>query len=113
MISELQAIAEPSEVDKVGRFLKGGDPETDVMGVSIGKVFPIARRFVTLGLDEVETLLEDRRYEVRMAAVAILDFKARQRKLAAVDRRALYELYLTAASKRLPPPVRQRLRSSR
>ena len=94
LMAELQDIADPSEVDKVRRFFRGGDPATDVMGVSIGKVFPVARRFVTLGLDDVETLLDDRRYEVRMAAVAILDFKARQRRLPAADREALCELYL-------------------
>lgn len=94
LIAELQDIADPSEIDRVRRFFKGGDPATEVMGVSINKVFPVARRFATLGLDDVEVLLEDRRYEVRMAAVSILDFKARQRKLAASDRKALFELYL-------------------
>ena len=94
LIAELQDIADPVQVDKVRRFFRGGDPETEVMGVSIGKVFPVAKRFATLGLDDVEALLDDRRYEVRMAAVSILDFKARQRKLAAADRKALFELYL-------------------
>lgn len=94
LIAELESIAEPAEVRNVRRFYKGGDPETEVMGVSIGKVFPIAKRFATLGLNDVEVLLEDRRYEVRMAAVSILDFKARQRKLVAADRKALFELYL-------------------
>ncbi len=63
------------------------------MGVPIGKVFPVAKRYRDLSLEEVETLLEDPRYEVRMAAVAILDFKA-QRKLAETDRMALFDLYL-------------------
>ena len=94
LIAELEDIAEPSEIDNVRRFFKGGDPETDVMGVSIGKVFPVAKRFVALGLEDVEALLEDRRYEVRMAAVAILDFKARRKGVTAADREALCELYL-------------------
>lgn len=94
LIAELEDIAEPSEIDSVRRFFKGGDPETDVMGVSIGKVFPVAKRFVALGLEDVEALLEDRRYEVRMAAVAILDFKARRKGVTAADREALCELYL-------------------
>ena len=94
LISALQQIARSADVDGVRRFFKGGDPGTTVMGVSIGKVFPVAKRFVALGLDDVEALLDDRRYEVRMAAVAILDFKARRKGLADADRRALYELYL-------------------
>ena len=94
LIAALQEMARAAQVDGVRRFFKGGDPETTVMGVSIGKVFPVAKRFVALGLDDVESLLDDRRYEVRMAAVAILDFKARQKRLAEADRRAMYELYL-------------------
>lgn len=94
LIAALQEIARSADVDGVRRFFRGGDPGTAVMGVSIGKVFPVAKRFVALGLEDVESLLDDRRYEVRMAAVAILDFKARRKGLADSDRKALYELYL-------------------
>lgn len=94
LIAALQEMARSEDVDGVRRFFKGGDPGTTVMGVSIGRVFPVAKRFTALGLDDVERLLDDRCYEVRMAAVAILDFKARQKRLAEADRRALYELYL-------------------
>lgn len=94
LIAALQAIAEPAEVDKVRRFYKGGDPATQVMGVSIGKVFPIAKQFIALDLDVVETLLDDPHYEVRMAAVSVMDFKARQKKLSDTDRQALFDLYL-------------------
>lgn len=94
LISALEEIADPTAADSVRRFFKGSDPDTDVLGVSIGKVFPVAKQFSALGLEDVETLLEDRHYEVRMAAVAILDFKARQRRLPAVERKALFDLYL-------------------
>ena len=94
LISALQEIAQEADVDGVRRFFRGGDPGTAVMGVPIGKVFPVAKRFAALSLDDVETLLDDRRYEVRMAAVAILDFKAWRKSLTDADRRALYELYL-------------------
>ncbi|MEO1249014.1 MAG: DNA alkylation repair protein, partial [Pseudomonadota bacterium] len=94
LISALKAIAAPGEVDKVRRFYKGGDPATQIMGVSIGKVFPIAKQFIALGLDEVEALLEDPHYEVRMAAVSVMDFKARRKRLSETDRQALFDLYL-------------------
>ncbi|MCY4661942.1 MAG: hypothetical protein OXF93_19365 [Acidobacteria bacterium] len=123
LIAELQGIAEPAEVDKVRRFFKGGDPETEVMGVPIGKVFPVARRFATLGLDHVETLLDDRRYEVPHGRrgdsrrpwtreAGKRDEKALIRFLTA-NRDRLPKPTMTAASKRLPPPVRERLRSRR
>ncbi len=39
-------------------------------------------------------LLNDQRYEIRMAAVSILDFKARLKTISNAERQALYDLYL-------------------
>jgi 3-methyladenine DNA glycosylase AlkD len=94
LIAALVKIADPAAVEKVRRFFKGGDPATDVMGVSIGKVFPVAKRFVDMSLEDVEALLDDPRYEVRMAAVSIMDFKARRKNLSDNERQALFDLYL-------------------
>ena len=94
LLAELEELAVPDEVDKVRRFFKGGDPKTKVMGIQIGKVFPVAKKYANLDLTEVESLLEDVRYEVRMAAVAIMDFQARNKKLSTVDRADLFALYM-------------------
>ena len=94
LIAELEAIASPTEVETVARFFKGGDPETTVMGAGIGKIFPIARRFTDPGLDSFEHLLDDTRYEVRMAAMAVLDLKARKKSLPDDQRAALFDLFL-------------------
>jgi len=94
VIAALEAQADPMDVDYVARFYKGGDPATEVMGVRMPKVFPIAKSFASLSLGDVEELLNDNRYEVRMAAVAIMDFQARQKKLDADHRQALFNLYL-------------------
>ena len=94
VIAALREIADPGEVAGVRRFFKGGAPETEILGVPIGKVFPVAKRFRDLDLEAVETLLNDRHYEVRMAAVSILDFKTRQKRLPDVERQAVFELYL-------------------
>lgn len=94
LVAALEDISEPSKRGDVGRFFKGADPGTVVMGVSIGKIFPIARRFVALDLDEVEALLDDDRYEVRMAAVAVMDFKARRTSAGPAESEALFDLYL-------------------
>ncbi|MDX8351653.1 DNA alkylation repair protein [Cognatiyoonia sp. IB215182] len=95
VITALEAAADPADIDYVARFYNGGDPSTEVMGVRMPKVFPIAKKFVSLSLDGVECLLDDNRYEVRMAAVAIMDFQARQKKLDAAQRQALFNLYLS------------------
>ncbi|MCV3269863.1 DNA alkylation repair protein [Roseobacter sinensis] len=94
VISDLEKMADPGEVDRVSRFFRGDDPDTTVMGIQIGRIFPVAKGYSTLDLGDVESLLADNRYEVRMAAMAILDFKAQKRGLADDERRALFDLYL-------------------
>lgn len=94
LVAALEDVADPEDVEYVARFYKGGDPATEVMGVRMPKVFPIAKRFVSLSLDELDGLLDDPRYEVRMAAVSIMDFQARQKKLDPAHRAALFDLYL-------------------
>ena len=94
LVTQSQRIADPAAIASVRRFFTGADPLTTVMGVPIGKVFPVAKAFVGLSLTEIEALLADTRYEVRMAAVAVMDFMARTKGLPDADRQALYALYL-------------------
>ena len=94
LLSALKDIADSREVESVSRFFKGGDPATKVMGIPIGKVFPIAKQHRDMPLADIESLLEDRHYEVRMAAVSIMDFKVRLKSLPAGERQALFDLYL-------------------
>lgn len=94
VIAALEARADTTDIDYVARFYKGGDPATEVMGVRMPKVFPIAKSFRSLPLDEIDKLLDNDRYEVRMAGVSIMDFQARQKKLDPDRRAALFRLYL-------------------
>ncbi|MCR9138594.1 MAG: DNA alkylation repair protein [Alphaproteobacteria bacterium] len=94
LVTALESAADPSTVAYVARFYKGGDHETQVMGVPMPKVFPLAKQFAALSLEEIESLLEDTRYEVRMAAVSVMDFQARQGKSDPAHRKALFGLYL-------------------
>ena len=55
-------------------------------------LFDVARAHRDLPLEEVETLLDHSTYQARLAAVCILDFKAR-RAGSRDERRPLYELY--------------------
>ncbi|ESQ91509.1 hypothetical protein ABAC460_05870 [Asticcacaulis sp. AC460] len=94
LIAALEALADPKVIPQVARFYAGGDPDTRVMGVSIGAIFPVAKGFAGLPLDQVEALLDDARYEVRMAAMAVMDFQAREKKMGDDGRKALFDLYL-------------------
>ena len=47
-----------------------------VLGVSHGKIFPVAKRFIEMPLADIDRLLGSPYYEVRMGAVSIMDFQA-------------------------------------
>lgn len=89
----LRAIASEDGKADVARFFHEGLGETRVLGTGIGKVFPIAKAHKDLPLAEIEKLLESRFYEVRMAAAAIMDFQAREKR-PANSHADLYDLYL-------------------
>jgi 3-methyladenine DNA glycosylase AlkD len=95
LLRALEALADPSQVEGVARFFhREGNGSTRILGVRIGKVFPVAKRFAQMPLEEIERVLESEYYEVRMGGVSIMDFQARARRTTAEHRRALYELYL-------------------
>ena len=97
-IRQLEALKSPEDVERVARFFKEGDEygagDNKIMGVFIGKVFPVAKKFVHAGLGDIEELLESPFYEVRMGAVSIMDFQARARTTTSSERKALFDLYL-------------------
>lgn len=94
LLRALEEIADPAAEASVARFYKGDASETTAMGVPFGQVFAVAKRFTDLPPADIERLLEDDRYEVRMAAVSVMDFRARRKKLPEADRKALFDLYL-------------------
>jgi hypothetical protein len=98
VLAALQRAALGADVAYVSRFFRP-DPaapsaDNTVLGVRMGKVFPIAKRFVDTPLPGIEVLLEAPAYEARMAAVSIMDFQARDRRTPPARRQALYDLYL-------------------
>jgi 3-methyladenine DNA glycosylase AlkD len=97
-LAALKALAEPAAKAGVSRFFHA-DPNADsddnrVLGVSIGKVFPVARQFADMPLASVEQLLNSPYYEVRMGAVTIMDFQTRARGISEEQRKALFDLYI-------------------
>ncbi len=90
----LTEIADPGQVAYVSRFYAGSLPDNRVMGVPMPKVFPIAKAHRDLPLDQIELLLDDPHYEVRMAAVSIMDAQAAKARLPEEARKALFDLYL-------------------
>ena len=97
-LAALREIADPSAVPGVSRYFhaepNGHSGDNKILGVSIGRVFPVAKKFAAMPLSDIERLLESRYYEVRMGAVSIMDFQARAKRAAPVHRQALFDLYL-------------------
>ena len=68
--------------------------KTIALGVKFGDIFRIAQDFDQMAIAEIETLLESNYYEIRMGAVSIMDFQAKNKKTSAERKKELFELYL-------------------
>jgi len=66
----------------------------DYHGVAMGQIFGLAREWRDMSPAEIERLLDSPVHAVRVGAVSIMDFQARDRKRPAERKRELYELYL-------------------
>ena len=97
-IAALKTHADAGTVAKVSRFFRA-DPhassaDNKILGVNFGDVFRVAKQFADMPLAEIERLLDNRYFEVRMGAVSIMDFQARGKRVTPEQRKALYDLYM-------------------
>jgi 3-methyladenine DNA glycosylase AlkD len=90
IVSRLEALASDEELAKVRKRLA---PDEAAFGLRMRDLFDVAKAYTDVSLDEVDRLLDHPAYEPRMAAMCILDFRARRR-LDEDQRRDLHELYL-------------------
>lgn len=88
LIADLRAAARPDQHPQ-----KHYHGDSAVVGVRMGEVFDIAKRYADLPVAELERLLDEDPYELRLAAFCVMDFAVRGRPADEV-RRERYELYL-------------------
>ena len=97
-VKKLKALSSPEELKKIRRYFKSGAgqySEGDVfLGVRLGAVFALAKEFAAMASGEIEKLLENPIHEVRVGAVSIMDWQARDKKTSAPRRKELFDLYL-------------------
>ena len=97
-VAALRELADPAAVPDTARFFHADanarSTGNKVLGVHMGDVFPVAKRFAALTLGDVERLLDNSYYEVRMGAVSIMDFQARAKRIMPDQRKALFDLYI-------------------
>jgi len=58
------------------------------------QIFNLTKGYVTMPISEVVDLLTSDDHDLRVAAVAILDWKARSKKTSATEKREAYEAYI-------------------
>ncbi|PIF44591.1 3-methyladenine DNA glycosylase AlkD [Chryseobacterium sp. 52] len=93
-IEKLSTFRNDQEIDKVEKFFKGNDRVTQHFGVKFGDVFNTAKEFSSMSLEEIDKLLDNDFYEVRMGAVSIMDFQAANKKTSEEKKKELFDLYL-------------------
>jgi 3-methyladenine DNA glycosylase AlkD len=94
-VEKLTKLQSKKELEKIQGYFKSEYSEGDnFIGVQMGKVFALAKAHITMELDVVEKLLESPIHEVRVGAVSIMDFQARNKKTLDERRKELYELYI-------------------
>ncbi|GEN70513.1 DNA alkylation repair protein [Chryseobacterium lathyri] len=93
-IEKLSTFRNEKEIDKVEKFFKGNDGSTKHFGVKFGDVFKTAEEFSALPLKEINKLLDNDFYEVRMGAVSIMSFQAGNKKTSEEKKKELFDLYL-------------------
>jgi 3-methyladenine DNA glycosylase AlkD len=80
--------AEPTAESFVEDLDRHGD------NVAMGAIFALAKAYAAMDPATIRVLLRDPRLEVRVGAVSIMDFQARDRKTSTRRRRELYDLYI-------------------
>ena len=90
-VDELSAHRSDEELRKLRRYFKSGDV---FLGVRMGDVFDLAKRFVDMPLGEIEKLLGSPLHEVRAGACSIMAKQAARKGTPESRRRELFELYL-------------------
>ena len=92
-IEALSALRSPKELEKVQGFFHD-QGKSKFLGLRMAHIFRQAKESSAMSLKEVRQLLKSEYYEARMAAVSILDFKARDKKISPAVRKQLFDLYL-------------------
>ncbi|HMI04500.1 MAG TPA: DNA alkylation repair protein [Pedobacter sp.] len=93
-ISQLSLLKSAAELKNVERFFRDKKPDSKFLGIRMSAIFDLAKAFMEMSLAEIEVLLQSEYYEVRMGAVSIMDFQARDKKTTATRKKELFDLYI-------------------
>ncbi len=91
-LKRLKALRSPAVAKSHGHLASNEDDA--ILGIRMGQIFALAKEFIDMPLDEVETMLESPFHEMRVGAVSIMDFQACSKKTTEVRRKELFDLYI-------------------
>lgn len=94
-LTELMTHQIPSQADESRRFFRDADEGTKFIGIRMGTLFALTKKFSKMPLVEIEKLLDNDYYEARMGAVGMMDLQARDKKLPDTSRKKLFDLYIS------------------
>jgi len=93
-VDRLSSTKSKADFEKNHSYFKVNTADNKILGVRFASIFKLAKEFKDTNLKEVEKLLDNPFYEVRMGAVSIMDFQARDKKITEPQKKALYDLYI-------------------
>jgi 3-methyladenine DNA glycosylase AlkD len=93
-IQKLQSLQTKAALENNQRFFRDEETPIKFIGVRMANLFAVAKAFTQMPLKEIELLLNSDYYEARMGAVSIMDFQARDKKITADHKKALFDLYI-------------------
>ena len=94
-VEQLSKLKTKVNLEQNSRFFRDeGKNNSKILGVRMASLFALSKSYAALGLDEIEQLLENGYYEVRMGAVCIMDFQARNKKTSLERKKELFDLYI-------------------
>lgn len=97
-IEKLSTYQSDEELKKIQRYFKTGEGEygegDQFMGVKMGQVFALAKKYDKMPIEEIEKLLESHIHEVRAGGVSIMDKASRNKKISESRIKEFFDLYM-------------------
>jgi len=93
-VDRLSSTKTKADFEKNHSYFKVNTADNKILGVRYATNFKLAKEFMKMDLKEVEKLLDNSFYEVRLGAVGIMDYQARDKKTTEQQRKALFDLYV-------------------
>src|SRR5215204_5602874 len=93
-IDQLSHLKSVAELKNVERFFWDENGSNKFLGIRMSNIFNSAKQFIEMPVNEIEKLLKSDYYEVRMGAVSIMDFQARNKKTTPAGKKELFDLYI-------------------